>query len=210
MIMPALLLQKPSPKSKSKDHADALKRRLHLWEKGDFLELLQECQTLQNRLKSGSPPRSDEAISKKFANLMKAGRANAAIKLLTENMEGGVLPLNAETMLLLESKHPEPQDLNPDSIIHEQSPEVHPIVFETIDGESARIAALNTHGGSGPSGMDGDAWRHIMVSKRYGLVSEEFRNVFAQFVRSLCTEKVQVESAHRSPTSSLEAFLACR
>ena len=33
-IMPALLLQKPSSSSKSKDHVRALERRMEMWHKG--------------------------------------------------------------------------------------------------------------------------------------------------------------------------------
>ena len=81
MLMPALLLQKPSPKSKSKEHADILKRRLDQWSQGKISDLLYESQTIQRRLKSFIPTNSDEAISKKFAALMKSGNVNAAIKL---------------------------------------------------------------------------------------------------------------------------------
>ena len=101
MIMPSLLLQKPSRVSKSKDHVESLKRRITLWEKGDIIDIFKECVTIQQRLKSSSKPESTEAISKKFSILMKAGKVNAAIKLLTSNMQGGVLPLTDETMLLL-------------------------------------------------------------------------------------------------------------
>ena len=40
MVMPSLLLQKPSQKSKSKDHLRPLERRLELWESGEVMELL--------------------------------------------------------------------------------------------------------------------------------------------------------------------------
>ena len=40
--MPNLLLQKPSKKSKSKDHTLALQRRMKLWESGEFAELVFE------------------------------------------------------------------------------------------------------------------------------------------------------------------------
>ena len=56
MIMPGLLLQKPSFKSTSKEHALCLARRLQLWEQGDFDELLRECRTIQttaNRYQEG-------------------------------------------------------------------------------------------------------------------------------------------------------------
>ena len=42
MIMPAVLLQKPSFKSKAKEHSDCLKRRLELWENGQCDVLISE------------------------------------------------------------------------------------------------------------------------------------------------------------------------
>jgi len=50
MVMPALLLQKPSKNSKAKDHTSALSRRLILWEKGDLPALYHEATTIQSRL----------------------------------------------------------------------------------------------------------------------------------------------------------------
>ena len=37
IVMPSLLLQKPSQKSKSKDHLRVLERRLELWESGEVV-----------------------------------------------------------------------------------------------------------------------------------------------------------------------------
>ena len=45
-VMPALLLQKPSKPSKSKDHVAALKRRLEKLKNGEFLQLLREATAL--------------------------------------------------------------------------------------------------------------------------------------------------------------------
>ena len=50
MIMPALLLQKPSLNSKSKENSDTLKRRLSLWVNGHLDELLFEGKTIQDRM----------------------------------------------------------------------------------------------------------------------------------------------------------------
>ena len=83
MIMPCLLLQKPSKDSKSKDHVNALKRRFSLWQNGELLELLRECDTIQKRIKSTLPKNTTEAVSNKIATLMKQGQINAAVKLLT-------------------------------------------------------------------------------------------------------------------------------
>ena len=49
--MPALLLQKPSKSSKSKDHLVLLDRCLKLWEGGDIRNSLHEGETIQERMK---------------------------------------------------------------------------------------------------------------------------------------------------------------
>ena len=46
-VMPALLLQKLSKKSKAKTHLKAIERRLRLWEEGNITELANECKTMQ-------------------------------------------------------------------------------------------------------------------------------------------------------------------
>ena len=98
MVMPALLLQKPSRTSKSKDHLAALSRRLDLWEQGNIFDLLHEGQTLQNQFKSAKKTMSVNEISRKFIDKMSKGNINGAIKLLSGNMQNGVLPLNDETL----------------------------------------------------------------------------------------------------------------
>ena len=51
-VMSALLLQKPSKSSKSKEHLEAQSRRLSLWNQGRIDELLYEGQTIQDHLKA--------------------------------------------------------------------------------------------------------------------------------------------------------------
>ena len=51
-VLPILLLQKPSKKSKTKDHIKCLERRLANWSNGDLEELVKESRTLQHRLPS--------------------------------------------------------------------------------------------------------------------------------------------------------------
>ena len=64
MVMPSLLLQKPSQKSKSKDHLRALERRLVLWEPEEVMELLKESDAIQKNLKVATA--SINEISKKL------------------------------------------------------------------------------------------------------------------------------------------------
>ena len=66
-------MQKPSKTSKSRDHLDALERRLQLWG-GEIKFLLLEAETIQQRLTSNSDLQNISDISKNFARLV--GKAN--------------------------------------------------------------------------------------------------------------------------------------
>ena len=110
MITPAVLLQKTLATSKGKDHTVALKRRMKLWQAGNMSELFFEASTIQKRLKSHVGSHSIESISKRFSALMQSGRVSAAVKLLSENAENGILPLTDETVALLIDKHPPGQE----------------------------------------------------------------------------------------------------
>ena len=81
--MLALLLQKPNKNSKAKDHVAALERRL---ENGNIIKLLNEGQSIQERLPTGETPKDIAKISVKFKELMQKGNVNGALKLLTNEM----------------------------------------------------------------------------------------------------------------------------
>jgi hypothetical protein len=206
--MPALLLQKPSKDSKSKDHTKALTRRLELWKKGDIEELIFEAATIQSRLKNVNSLKTIAVISKKFANLMEKGNVNGALKLLTNNMANGILPLNDETLNLLHLKHPDAKEAMPDVLIQGPTLRVHPVLFDEIDEDLVKKAALRTKGGSGPSGLDADGWRRILASNNYGTVNIDLRRSFARVIQKLCIKKIEVDTLNSK--TSIEALLACR
>ena len=66
--MPALLLQKPSKKSKSREYLVALERRLQLWERGEIKSLLLEVEIIQQRLTSNNDPKNIADVSIKCAS----------------------------------------------------------------------------------------------------------------------------------------------
>ena len=68
--MPALLLQKPSKMSKSRERLDALERRLQVWERGEIKSLLLEAKDIQQRLRSNDNPKNIANVLKKFPKLM--------------------------------------------------------------------------------------------------------------------------------------------
>ena len=106
MIMPNLLLRKPARNSKSKDHSEALNRRLNLWEEGELTELLIEGETIQKSLSDSKSIKTITELSKKFKNYMKKSNINRVVKLLTNNMHDGILLLNNETLNKLKEKYP--------------------------------------------------------------------------------------------------------
>ena len=133
MVMPALLLQKPTKVSKAKEHTAHLKRRLQQWKEGSINSLLSESLTIQKRMKSSNASANTiESTSKKFANLMKSGKVTAAVKLLTDNMQNGILPLTDEAMLLLQSKHPDAEICQESAITEFQAPQIHDVVYEEL------------------------------------------------------------------------------
>ena len=50
MVLPPLILQKPSSQSKAKDHAHCIERRMKLWLEGELDKLLEEVRAIQSRL----------------------------------------------------------------------------------------------------------------------------------------------------------------
>ena len=68
-VIQALLLQKPSRKSKARDHVIALERQLKLRDEGNIKEI-------QERLLSINTPMNLLKISMKFKHLMQKGNVN--------------------------------------------------------------------------------------------------------------------------------------
>ena len=201
MIMPNLLLQKPSKNSKAKDHLTALERTMQRWLKGDLMQLSHEGETIQKNLTQQLTKGDIGNFPKKFAALMRKVNANVAINLLTETMRNRILPLNNKTLNLLLLKHPDPKDAHVSVMLVDVAERIHPVKFEVIDAEMIRKTVMKTRGGSGPSGLNGDGWKRILLSKNFGESSSDLCQTLAKVTKKLCTEEL--------PTS-LEGFLACR
>ena len=64
-------------------------------------------------------------------------------------------------------------------------------------------AAMLTKHGFGPSGLDADGWRKILISCSFGAASSDLRKTFVLFVKRLCLEEIK-------NAESLESFITCR
>ena len=161
----AVGLQKPRPKSKAKDHEDALAKRLILWREGEISKLLRECRIIQRRIgklkDSASPDKT-----KVFAKLVLEGQINVALRSVSESSSGGVLPFTDDVMAQLKEKHNNPQPTKLGSLVFGPiDDEVPETLYSEINGEMVRQAALRTKGAGGPSGIDANDFRRIMASK---------------------------------------------
>ena len=144
MILPSLLLQKPSARSKAKDHAVALERRVASWRKGQIEELLKEAKTIQRQFKASNKPRRQEDLAKTFAKLVMEGKVSSAMKLLDKANNAGLLDLNDEVITELKDKHPEPEPATDYNLLQGPINEVPSYFFNPID-EQTVMTHLRKH-----------------------------------------------------------------
>ena len=137
---------------------------------------------------------------------MEKGNVNSALKLLTSNISNGIFPIDDKILSILKQKHPVPSDLNEEVLLRGEKPSVYPVVFKDIDENMVKETALKTKGGSGPSGLDANGWRKILVSKSYWTINADLRRAFANVIKK--TEKLPVDIT--KDETPLEVFLACR
>lgn len=204
MIMPAILLQKPSKKSTSKQHTEYLGKRLDLWSEGNFDILMKESRSIQERLKQNMPKQPTvEEVSKRFAKLMLQGKVNAALRLIESGSPLGIAELDEKLVNELRNLHPEAKSPCESTLAQGELPFFDPVVFTNIDEQSIAKAALRTRGGAGPSGMDADGWKRIIISKNYGSTGKDLRTAIARMTQKLCTRDI-------TNLLSLESYLSCR
>ncbi len=129
MIMFPLLLQKPSPSSKSKDHTIFLQRRLELWRSGDISRLLKEGSAIQKRLCNSKKKPVDH--DKVFARLMLHGKISAALKWIG-SQKSAIHDSNEAIVNVLKSQHPKPAPTTNSCIIKGPTMEIEDVIFEHI------------------------------------------------------------------------------
>ena len=101
---------------------------------------------------------------------------------------------------VLKEKHPEAQQISEGVLIEAAKMPFHPIIFERIDGEAIRRAALHTEGTAGPSGIDAAGWRRMCTS---------FRKASSDLCNSMSSVAKRISSEYLDP-SILSSYTACR
>ena len=201
MILPVLMLQKPSKTSKAKEHCKKLEHRLAAWKDGRIDEIIQECRTIQNKFSTNERPKKQDDKAKIFAKLVFQGKINAAMKFLTEN-DVGVHQVDDKILQALQEKHPQPSSLTPDVLLNGPINRVLPSYFDELDETMIFKSASMTKGSGGPMRIDAEQYRRILTSNKYKKENKELRVQLAIFAQNIATQ-------HLDP-NSLEAFVSCR
>ena len=137
---------------------------------------------------------------------MNTGKISSAIAKLT-NTSKGVLSLDeivkgttVEQTLVEKDPRSEPIDENYITPVSNETIPFHPSIFDQINGQHIKKAAMRTHGSHGPSDLDANEWRRI--STHFGQQSIEILKIIAKIARKLATEELNPEL--------LEPYNACR
>lgn len=202
MVLPSLILQKPSATSKVKEHSAAIDRRLALWRSGDLNLLMKEVKFIQKKFVTSRKVRSIDDISKVFAKLIMQGKLSAALKFLDRESSSGLLTLTQEVLEELKAKHPQPSEVVDECLLQGPINIVPPSIFDVIDEQKIHQAAMKTKGSAGPSGMDAELYRRILCSRNFSTVGKKLREEIAILTRKLLTT-----SYH---PSLLESYTASR
>ena len=101
---------------------------------------------------------------------------------------GGVLLLSDDVMAQLRENHPSPQEARLGSLLFGTVHDVPDSIYQHINGEMVRDAALRTKGSGGPSGVDANGFRRILASKSFKKSGTDLCVAIAAMARRLCTE----------------------
>ena len=135
---------------------------------------------------------------------MLQGKVHAALKTLDKSESLGVAEMNDQTKEMLRKLHPDAQEAEETTLMTGEIPYFDPVVFSNINEASIAKAALKTRGSAGPSGLDADGWRRMLVSKNYGKTGKDLRTAIARMTKDLCIKTIT------NSTNTLEAYIACR
>lgn len=197
-----LMIQKPSKKSKAKDHAKYLASRLEKWSKGELKELISECFEIQTRI-TKSKARKIESKHKAFCRLMFQGKVGQACKYITNDSSvTGVHIMDKVIKKALHDKHPRAEDADNDALLQITTPEPENVIFEQLSAEIVQTCCRKLSGSGGPTLVDSDLWKYFVCSRAYGNHSYNLAEAISGLAKRLCTEKIHPDC--------LKEFIACR
>ena len=202
VLMP-IMLQKPSKKSKAKDHAKYLSSRLQKWSNGDLHSLMAECREIQRRLISARNHKA-ETDRKAFCRHMLMGNVKKAMSFINNNDDvRGVHTVTNDIKELLQNKHPKAEPADPDALLNMTSAPAELVIFENITADLIKRSTKLLQGSGGPTLIDCDVWKHIICCKSYGADSHNLAEAIANLAKRLCCEHIHPGSLKELMSSRL-------
>ena len=153
MIMPKLLLQKEHTRAKKKESDKAFRRSMEAWQKGDYLELMEEAEAIQKRLRQQPKVETEGMIARKFRKKNEKRKCPSGSKVITTPTRG-LLQINKETTEKLKEIHPAGTWATQEALLSGEIEAPHPVTFHSINQKMVRKAAMKIKRALGPSGMD--------------------------------------------------------
>ncbi|PFX27076.1 hypothetical protein AWC38_SpisGene8223 [Stylophora pistillata] len=214
----ALVVSNDAPRNRNGRKKGYIQVMTELWETKGYTHLALKSQNLRDQaarlekidtnnaasiliMSTGERPGPNKA--KVFANLVMRGQINVALRYLSDNNGGGVLPLNDDVMRQLKEKHPDAQEAHLGSLLFGPIEDIPDTMFPENDGEMLRDPALRTWGSGGPSGVDANGFRRLLACKSFKESGTDLCNAVAALARRLCTEYVDPLSIEALPSNRL-------
>ena len=144
---------------------DVLERRQQFWERVEIKFLLFGTETIEQRLISNNDSKNIVEIFETYSKLIGKENINRELKLLTNNITNGILPVDEKTLNSLGQKHLLSQPAYEETLTNGKpcKPVIHLIIFDNINEELVKKAAVRTKDVSRPSGLDADWRRKILI-----------------------------------------------
>jgi len=153
-----------------------------------FQPWLRKVNVLQDHLQSIIHKSGLCNVACAFDRLMSMGKVSDAVKLLSADAKGGVLSLGSQISCGLDNdgcvsqsvkdilvyKNPPARRAVPESLLSPDDtnvPSFDLILFDCLTGDMIKVAAFQTHGASGPSGVDAYSWRRLCSSFGHASIS---------------------------------------
>ena len=138
---------------------------------------------LGNSRRATDPPNR----AKIFANLVMTGQVNSALRYLSDDQGGGILPLSDDVMEQLKEKHPEPQGVQLGSLLFGPIEDVPDTLYYEINED-----ALRTKGSGGPSGIDANGFRRIFTCKSFKRSGTELCGAIASMTKKAYARSMSI------------------
>ena len=134
----------PAKNQRRKNIRNVSKNAWSIGKNGEIEYLMREGKAIENAKRHDAPNKA-----KVFAKLVMKGQINSALRFLSEDGGRGVVPLTDDVMTQLNKKHPTAKKAKLGSLLFGPVEDVPAIIYQEIDGEMIKEAALRTIGSGG-------------------------------------------------------------